>query len=321
MNETGTKKKRVMLLHLPQELFGAVVRSDFELWLVPLLSLLRALSRGARAMCAVVARELHGARLTKVLAAREALPHWLPAVRDASMHEWALHAMRLVRKGWGQRWSDALRHGNLRTLNEAAEMEEEMQRCFGLVSFVKDETFLDEAGAHFRTVVGKGEEMRHTSDKIFHVDLATVRALPGVDLDTCAALFYLQRGSRLLDAGSTWGLTDLVPRALSVQRRIIEIRDFALREQGCEDFSARLKARFGVTFTSKLHFDVCTLLTNYKTLVPDSRMGQDYQIGKLAGEFASSRRCVLQQFENKKAAAEVEKKLKACLPLKIMKDR
>ena len=310
-----------MLLHLPQELFGAVVRSDFELWVVPLLSLLRALSHGARAMCAVVARELHGARLAKVLAAREALPHWLPAVRDASMHVWASHAMRLVRKGWTQRWSDALRRGSTRTLNEAADMEEEMQRCFGLVTFVDDDTFLGCAGAHFRTAVDKGEEMRHTSDVIFHVDLATVRALPGVDLDACAALFYLQRGSRLLDAGSTWGLSDLVPRALSVQRRILAIRDFALREQGCEDFSARLKARFDVTFTSKLHFDVCTLLTNYKTLVPDSRMAQDYKIGKLAEEFASTRRRVLQQFENKKVAAEVEKKLKACLPLKVMKDR
>lgn len=319
MNESGTKNE--MLLGLPQELFGAVVRSEFELWVVPLLSLLRALSGGARAMCAVVAQELHGARLAKVRAACAALPHWLPMVRDASMHEWAVHAMRLVRTSWGQLWSDALRRGNLRTLNNAAELEEEMQRCFGLVTFVTDDTFLDKAGAHFRNVVEKDEEMRHTSDVIFHVDLATVRARPGVDLDACAALFYLQRSSRLLDAGSTWGLTDLVPRALSVQRRIFEIRDFALREQGREDFSARLKARFGVKFTSKLHFDVCTLLTNHKKLVPDSRRVQNYQIRKLAAQLLSTRRCVLEQFENKEVAAKVEKKLKACLPLEIMKDK
>ena len=151
-------KTCVMLLHLPQELFGAVVRSDFELWVVPLLSLLRALSHGARAMCAVVARELHGARLAKVLAAREALPHWLPAVRDASMHVWASHAMRLVRKGWTQRWSDALRRGSTRTLNEAADMEEEMQRCFGLVTFVDDDTFLGCAGAlSHRRGQGRGD--------------------------------------------------------------------------------------------------------------------------------------------------------------------
>lgn len=316
----GTKNE--MLLRLPQELFGAVVRSDFELWVVPLLSLLRALSRGARAMCAVVAQELHDARLAKVRAACAALPHWLPAVRDATMHVWAMHAMCLVRESLNQRRSDALRSGNLShsTLNALAALEEEMQH-FGLVKFATDDTFLEEAATHFRTVVKKGEEMRHTSDVIFHVDLATVCALPGVNLDACAALFYLQRCSRLLDAGSTWGLTDLVPRALSVQRRIFEIRDFALREQGCKDFLARLKARFDVTFTSKLHFDVCSLLTNHKKMVPESRLVQDYQIRKLAEQFVSTRRCVLQQFENKEVAAEVEKKLKACLPLKIMKDR
>lgn len=292
-----------MLLRLPPELLGAVVRSECEVWVAPLLSLLRAVSSGARAMCAVVAQELHAARLEKVRAACVALPHWLPMVRDASMHEWAVHAMRLVRTGWNR---------------DAAVLDGEMQRCFGPLNSVTDEAFLDQAAAHVRTVAEKGVTMRHTSDFILHVDLATVNARPGFDLDACAALFYLQRSSRLLDAGSTWGLTNLVPRALSVQRRILEVRDFALREQGRENFSARLKMRFGVKFTSELHCDVFTLLTKYKKMVPVSRGVQNYQIRKLAGQLASTRRCVLQLFENKKVAADVEKKLKACLPLEIM---
>lgn len=234
------------------------------------------------------------------------------------MQEWVTHALHLLRIQWSRQWREAFaehRQTRLASLQHMHWKEMELQKVFGLTDLVSDDVFMSQSAVHFWSVMRTGDAMRQTSPQILHVDLASVAAwVPNCKMDACASLLFLQRCSDILDAGSTWGLTKLIPMAMSCRARILAIRDFALKHAGRQDFCVLLRKHFNVDFTSALHSDVSRLLTRHRTLVSASAENQDFKIDKLAGQLRWERYRVTEELREHPNFELLVKKFRASLP-------
>ena len=279
---------------------------------------LRETSTKGKWLCNYLATEVHQLRLRQTQQACRALPLWLPIVRESTMEEWVTHAVGLLRTEWRQQWRCAFaqhRQNRLVSLRHMHSKEMKLQKVFGLTDLVSDDVFMSQSTAHFWSIMRRGHAMRQTSPQILHVDLASVPGWVGCAMDACASLLFLQRCSDILDAGSTWGLSKLIPIAMSCTARILSIRDFALEHIGRQDFAVLLHKQFDVNFTSGLHSDVCKLLTQHRTLVSVSAAHQDFKIGKLAAQLRWEKQCVTEELREHPNFALLVKKFKASLPL------